>query len=137
VALENLARNAGYPDPLRLTWAMETKQIQNILSKETEVKLDDVTISLVINKEGKADLVTFKDDKELKVIPAKYKKDKAILELTNYRKTMREQWTRSRKGLEESMVRGDEFFRLFQNILKNWFSSLMMIKLDFLLKEIW
>lgn len=79
VALENLARNAGYPDPVRLTWAMETKQIQNILSKETEVKLDDVTISLVINKEGKADLVTLKGDKELKSIPPKYKKTKEFL----------------------------------------------------------
>ena len=109
IALENLARNAGYPDPIRLTWAMETKQVQNILSKETEITLDDVTVSLVINKEGKADFLIAKGEKELKAIPPKYKKDKGILELTNYRKTMREQWTRSRKGLEESMIRGDEF----------------------------
>ncbi|NWL00740.1 hypothetical protein DM790_07925 [Flavobacterium collinsii] len=133
VALENLARNAGYPDPVRLTWAMETKQIQNILSKETEVKLDDVTISLVINKEGKADLVTFKGDKELKSIPPKYKKDKGILELTNYRKTMREQWTRSRKGLEESMIRGDEFlFAEMQNLFEHPIISKHLEKLVFI-----
>jgi hypothetical protein len=133
VALENLARNAGYPDPVRLTWAMETKQIQSILSKETEVKLDDVTISLVINKEGKADLVTFKGDKELKIIPPKYKKDKAILELTNYRKTMREQWTRSRKGLEESMIRGDEFlYAEMQNLFEHPIISKHLDKLVFI-----
>lgn len=39
VALENLARNAGYPDPIRLTWAMESQQVQQILSKDTQVKL--------------------------------------------------------------------------------------------------
>lgn len=132
VALENLARNAGYPDPVRLTWAMETKQVQNILSKETEVKLDDVTVSLVINKEGKADLVTFKGDKEIKAIPPKYKKDKAILELTHYRKTMREQWTRSRKGLEESMIRGDEFlFAEMQNLFEHPIISKHLEKLVF------
>lgn len=133
VALENLARNAGYPDPVRLTWAMETKQVQNILSKETEVKLDDVTISLVISKEGKADLVTFKADKELKAIPPKYKKDKAILELTNYRKTMREQWTRSKKGLEESMIRGDEFlYAEMQNLFEHPIISKHLEKLVFI-----
>jgi len=133
VALENLARNAGYPDPVRLTWAMETKQIQNILSKETEIKLDDVTVSLVINQEGKADLVTFKADKELKAIPAKYKKDKAVLELTNYRKTMREQWTRSRKGLEESMIRGDEFlYAEMQNLFEHPIISKHLEKLVFI-----
>jgi len=133
VALENLARNAGYPDPVRLTWAMETKQIQNILSKETEITLDDVKVSLVINKEGKADLQIAKGDKELKAIPPKYKKDKAVLELTNYRKTMREQWTRSRKGLEESMIRGDEFlYAEMQNLFEHPIISKHLEKLVFI-----
>ncbi|WP_185288525.1 DUF4132 domain-containing protein [Chryseobacterium lactis] len=110
VALENLARNAGYPDPVRLTWAMETKQIQGLLSKDTQVTIDGVTVGLIIEDSGKAELVVFRDDKQLKSIPPKIKKDKAVLELGNNRKIMREQWTRSRKGLEEAMIRGDEFF---------------------------
>ncbi|MDM1554292.1 MULTISPECIES: DUF4132 domain-containing protein [Chryseobacterium] len=109
VALENLARNAGYPDPIRLTWAMETKQIQALLSKETQVTIDGITVGLIIEDNGKAELVVFRDDKQLKSIPPKIKKDKAIVELTGNRKIMRDQWTRSRKGLEEAMVRGDEF----------------------------
>lgn len=109
VAMENLARNAGYPDPVRLTWAMETKQVQTILSMETQVKYDDVLIGLVIDEEGQADVVAFKDDKQLKAIPAKYKKDKKVEELNGYRKTLREQFKRSKKGLEEAMVRGDIF----------------------------
>lgn len=109
VALENLARNAGYPDPIRLTWAMETKQIQSLLSKDTQVTIDGVTVGLIIEDNGKAELVVFRDDKQLKSIPPKIKKDKAIMELGNNRKIMREQWTRSRKGLEEAMIRGDEF----------------------------
>lgn len=110
VALENLARNAGYPDPIRLTWAMETRQIQTLLSKETQVTIDGVTVGLIIEDNGKAEIVVFRDDKQLKSIPPKIKKDKSILELGNNRKIMREQWIRSRKGLEEAMIRGDVFF---------------------------
>lgn len=125
VALENLARNAGYPDPIRLTWAMETKQIQNLLSKETQVTIDGVTVGLIIEDDGKAELVVFRDDKQLKSIPPKIKKDKAIVELGTYRKIMREQWMRSRKGLEEAMIRGDEF--LYAEI-KNLFEHPVIVK---------
>jgi hypothetical protein len=76
VALENLARNAGYPDPVRLTWAMETKQIQGLLSKDTQVTIDGVTVGLIIEDSGKAELVVFRDDKQLKSIPPKIKKIK-------------------------------------------------------------
>jgi hypothetical protein len=109
IAMENLARNAGYADPLRLTWAMETRQVQQILSKETQVQYDDVTIGLIIDETGVADLVAFKGDKELKAIPPKYKKDKKVEELTAFRKILREQFSRSRKSLEDAMVRGDGF----------------------------
>ncbi|MBF7090788.1 DUF4132 domain-containing protein [Flavobacterium sp. ALJ2] len=135
VALENLARNAGYPDPVRLTWDMETKQVQNILSKETNVTIDDSTVSLVINKEGKANLVVLnlKTNKELKAIPPKIKKEKAILELVEYRKIMREQWIRSKKGLEEAMIRGDEFlFAEMENLFEHPIISKHLEKLVFI-----
>jgi len=109
VAMENLARNAGYIDPVRLTWAMETKQVQDILSKQTQVQYDDVLIGLVVDEQGEADVVAFKEEKQLKAVPAKYKKDKKVEELNGYKKTLREQWKRARKGLEEAMVRGDSF----------------------------
>jgi Family of unknown function (DUF5724)/Domain of unknown function (DUF4132) len=136
VAMENLARNAGYPDPIRLTWAMETKQVQSILSKDTQVTIDDITIGLSIDIEGKAELITYKDGKELKAIPAKLKKDPAILELGNHRKVMREQWTRSRKGLEEAMIRGDEFLFLeMKNLFEHPVISKHLEKLVFITNE--
>ncbi|ACU61588.1 DUF4132 domain-containing protein [Chitinophaga pinensis] len=109
IAMENLARNAGYADPQRLTWAMETKQVQQILSRETQVQYDDVLIGLIIGDDGEADVVAFKEDKKLAGIPAKYKKDTKVLELLEFKKTLREQFRRSRKALEEAMVRGDAF----------------------------
>ena len=112
VALDNLARNAGYPDPIRLTWAMETRQVQAIFAKETQVQFDDVAIGLVIDEEGQAEVVAFKGEQQLKAIPAKYKKDVKVEELNTFKKTLREQFRRSRKGLEEAMVRGDIFLNI-------------------------
>jgi hypothetical protein len=109
ISMENLARNAGYPDPIRLTWAMETKQVQEIFAKETQVQFDDVLIGLVIDEDGEADVVSFKGDKQLKDIPSKYRKDKKVEELNGFKKTLREQLRRSRAGLEDAMVRGDVF----------------------------
>lgn len=109
IAMENLARNAGYADPIRLTWAMESKQVQRILSSETEVRSGETVVKLVIDEEGQAEILTFKGEKMLKSIPSALKKDKKILELGEYKKTLKEQFRRSRKGLEEAMIRGDEF----------------------------
>ncbi|QHS58588.1 DUF4132 domain-containing protein [Chitinophaga agri] len=109
IAMENLARNAGYADPQRLTWAMETKQVQTILSKETQVQYDDVLIGLIIDEDGEADVVAFKNDRKLASIPAKYKKDTKVLELLEFKKTLKEQFRRSRKALEDAMVKGDAF----------------------------
>lgn len=109
IAMENLARNAGFADPLRLSWAMETKQVQEILAKDTEIRDGDVLVKLVIDDEGKAEIVVRKGDKELKSVPPKLKKDKKYLEINDYKKILREQFSRSRKSLEEAMVRGDKF----------------------------
>ncbi|MFB6453852.1 DUF4132 domain-containing protein [Chitinophaga sp. Hz27] len=109
IAMENLARNAGYADPQRLSWAMETKQVQDILTANTQVKYDDTLIGLIIDEEGMADVVAFKGDKQLAAIPPKYKKDTKILELQEYRKVLREQFRRSRKALEDAMVKADAF----------------------------
>ena len=75
IGLENLARTAGYADPIRLTWAMEMKEIQQIISKTNSVTLDQITISLVIDEQGKTHLTVTKADKPLKSIPAKYRKN--------------------------------------------------------------
>lgn len=74
VAMDNLARNAGYPDPIRLTWAMETKQVQTILAKETQVQFDDVVIGLIIDEEGEADVVAFQGGKSTQGHPRQIQK---------------------------------------------------------------
>ena len=110
VALENLARNAGFTDPQRLTWAMETRTVQQILANATTFSDGDLSVSLRIDDYGKAHLDVTRGDKPLKSIPAKYKKDKQLQTLKNHKKTLSEQFKRSRHSLEMAMVRGDVFY---------------------------
>ena len=109
IALENLARNAGFADPLRLSWAMETKQVGEILSQATEIQAGNTTVKLSIDEEGKAEIIITKNEKILKAVPAILKKDARLAELNEHKKTLREQFSRSRKSLEEAMIRGDKF----------------------------
>jgi len=109
IGLENLARTAGYLDPIRLTWAMEIQEIQEILTKAKSLTLDETCISLVIDEQGKTQLSVKKAGKQLKSIPAKYRKNIAVKKLHEHKKTLANQYSRARKSLEEAMNRGDEF----------------------------
>ncbi len=109
IAMENLARTAGYPDPIRLQWAMETQEAQEIIQKAGTLQFADTQINLEIDNHGKSTIVAIKDGKKLKAIPAKYKKEPTLVKLKEYNKTLREQYRRTRKSLESAMVNGDVF----------------------------
>lgn len=109
IGLENLARTAGYVDPIRLTWAMEIQEIQEITAKAKSLFFDETSISLVIDDQGKTHLAVEKMGKKLKSIPAKYRKNQAVKKLQEHKKTLANQYSRAKHSLEEAMNRGDEF----------------------------
>lgn len=109
IAMENLARTAGFSDPIRLTWAMETEEAQTILNNAKSLTFDEVSIQLVVDKNGKSSLEIKRGEKMLKAVPAKLKKEKSILALKDFNKTLQNQYKRTRKSLEDAMVNGDEF----------------------------
>jgi len=109
ISMENLARTAAYPDPIRLSWAMEALEAKEILEKSKPFVEKEVEITLYIDDAGMTHLRVTKAGKLLKAIPAKLRKNKAVLQLKDYQKTLKEQYRRTRKALEEAMCRGDEF----------------------------
>jgi len=109
ISMENLARTAAYPDPIRLSWAMEALEAKEILEKSKPFVEKDVEIVLQIDESGMTHLHVTKAGKSLKSIPAKLRKNKEVLKLKEYQKTLKEQYRRTRKALEEAMCRGDEF----------------------------
>lgn len=109
IAMENLARTAGFPDPIRLQWAMESKEAQEIIENAEKLKFDKHEIALEIDDAGKSAIVFYKEGKKCTSLPAKYRKEKEYLKLKEFNKTLREQYRRTRASLEAAMVNGDAF----------------------------
>jgi Family of unknown function (DUF5724)/Domain of unknown function (DUF4132) len=109
ISLENLARTAGYPDPMRLEWAMELKAVSDLAKGAVKLKKADVELVLSVTKEGEPTLEVLKAGKTLKDIPANLKKDEAVIEIRARRKELETQRSRMRVSLERAMVHGDAF----------------------------
>jgi len=109
IGQENLARTAGFADPIRLEWAMEAKAVEDLNDGPIEVTVEDVKVSLGIDPWGEVELNVIRSDKPLAEIPAKLKKHPRIQALRERKVELRRQASRIRPSLEQFMMRGDEF----------------------------
>lgn len=109
VALENLARTAGFPDPIRLTWAMEKEVSRKILQETPVIDSGDLTARLGIGSDGKASILISRGGKLLASPPSAIRKHKDYKLLKQNQKVLREQFRRTRSSLEKAMVNGDLF----------------------------
>ncbi len=109
IALENLARTAGYPDPLRLQWAMETEAVADLHAGEVTVIADEVALTLRIDEVGKPQLTIRKAGKVSKALPAKLRKHPPFVELRERKQALDKQHARMRLSLETAMCQADRF----------------------------
>ena len=109
MALRNLAVNAGYTDVTRLTMRMETMMFDDIRQLTEPQTLEDISIWLAIDELGQCDIACTKGGKELKSIPAKFKKNELVLTLAETKKTLTEQYRRTRLMFEQAMEDMTEF----------------------------
>ena len=109
IGIANLARTAGYPDPLRLEWAMERHAVADLADGSAAVTQAETTVTLRLDFLGNPVIDVEKKGRVLKNIPAKLKKLPEIKVLVERRTQIRKQAKRMRKSLEEAMVRGDQF----------------------------
>lgn len=109
IGMENLARLAGYADPLRLQWAMETREIADLAAGPIIVKAGDIQVSLRITEDGQPEVAAEKKGKPLASVPPAAKKLPAVKELSERATMLRRQTSRMRLSLEQAMCRGDEF----------------------------
>ncbi len=108
-ALKNLSVNAGYSDTLRLTLQMETKVARDMKELFSPSAVEDVTVRLSVNEDGKAEIICEKDGKALKALPPRLKKDERVTVFTNAKKTLTEQYRRTRAMFESAMETRTEF----------------------------
>jgi hypothetical protein len=109
IALDNLARTAGYADPIRLQWAMEAYDAADLSDGPLTVTVGEVAVSLAVNDFGEAELSVTKNGKPLKNVPPAVKKEPAVAALLKRKTEVKQQLSRMRLSLEQAMVRGDIF----------------------------
>ncbi len=109
IALDNLARTAGFADPIRLEWAMEAKAVADLAAGPVTVEADGVTVALAIDDQGEADLTASRDGRPLKAIPPAVKKLEKVAALVGRKGELKRQASRVRHSLEAAMCRGDAF----------------------------
>lgn len=103
LALRNLSANAGFTDVMRLILRMETLMTADMDEKFRWTNLGEAEIRLFVDEEGKAGLQCRRDEKMLKSIPSKYKKDERVLQYQELAKQLKEQYSRTRNMLEQAM----------------------------------
>lgn len=109
IAMENLARNAGFSDTNRFIWNMEIEKIKSIQPFLEPATLGDFEIHIEINELGKPEIAVTKAEKTLKSIPAKIKNNNYVKELKSVHKSLKEQSSRARHMLEKAMEEEDFF----------------------------
>ncbi|PHR97952.1 MAG: hypothetical protein COA80_06290 [Leeuwenhoekiella sp.] len=135
IGLDNLARNAGYEDSVRFSWAMEAKTTSEIM-RNAELHLDNLKFNLQIDEKGKAHLKVEKDGKPQKTIPPKYRKNKELEKLKVSKADLNKQYSRTRLSLEQAMVRETSFsLKELKRIMQHPVVKAMLLKLVLTEKE--
>jgi hypothetical protein len=109
IGLANLARTAGYPDPQRLSWAMESEAVADLRNGPVEAVDSEVRGVLSVNPLGEPEIRFEKNSKVLKDLPAALRKSPALAALRARKSELSKQSSRMRRSLEEAMIRGDRF----------------------------
>jgi hypothetical protein len=109
IGLENLARTAGYADPIRLGWAMEARGIADLADGPLVVEAAGARVELAIDEDGLPQTSVSRDGRELKSVPPAARRSKEVKALRARASELRRQAARIRRSLELAMVRGDGF----------------------------
>lgn len=109
IGMDNLARTAGYPDPMRLQWAMEMEAVADLAKGPVTVEAGDVAVSLRIDDFGKPEITITNQGKPIKAVPVSLKKETSVVELQARKREIERQVSRMRQSLEQAMCRGDQF----------------------------
>lgn len=109
IGMDNLARTAGYADPVRLQWAMEASATTDLANGPVTATAGDITVALSIDENGQPQIAAIKKGKALASIPPVAKKDPAITALTDRKTELKRSASGVKKSLEDAMCRGDAF----------------------------
>lgn len=120
LALQNLSVNAGYSDVTRLTLRMENRLVETMNRYFEWTPLGEAELQILVDENGQSSLQCRKGGKLLKAVPAKLKKDEMLLAYQEVNKGLKEQYSRTRRMLEQAMEDRTVFtFGELSELLKN------------------
>ncbi|MDE6748351.1 MAG: DUF4132 domain-containing protein [Lachnospiraceae bacterium] len=108
-ALVNMSVHAGFSDVTRLILKMESRIAQEYAPYREWHAVEDVEICLNVDEAGKSSILCRKDGQMLKSVPTRLKNKDYLMEVKEVNKKLKEQYTRTKKMMEESMESGEEF----------------------------
>ena len=103
IALDNMARTAGFHDVNRFRWYLESQRLERYQQFFKPHEIGDITVRLQIDESGSPSLSIEKKGKPLKSVPSAIRKDDWITELNEAVKRLRDWQTQARHSLEEAM----------------------------------
>lgn len=110
IALNNLARNAGFADSMRFTLNMETSLIKEKSTVFKPYTVENLSLYITIDKTGKASVTYEKNGKILKSVPSKLKKHSYYQFLKTVKTELTDQFTRARTMFEQAMENATVFY---------------------------
>lgn len=108
-ALVNLSVHAGFADVTRLILNMESRLAEEFAPYMEWTTVDDAEVCINVDETGKSTILCRKGEKMLKSVPSRLGKHAYVLELKAANKKLREQYSRTKKMMEEAMENGEEF----------------------------
>ncbi|MDR1875024.1 MAG: DUF4132 domain-containing protein, partial [Synergistaceae bacterium] len=108
IAIDNLARNAGFTDALRFAWRMEALEAESLQKYFEPKTIGDYTVRVLASGENAA-LMCEKGGKTLSSVPAALKKDAYVAECKEAAASLKQQYRRARENLEKMMINRDVF----------------------------
>jgi len=107
IGLENMARTAGFRDPMRMQWALEAESTQDLAKGFLEAKSGEVVLRMDLDAKGMPVRTIRRGDKPLKSLPSKVRKLPAFVAIKERAAEVKKQASRTRASLQEAMCRGD------------------------------
>ncbi len=109
LGMENLAVTAGFPDPVRLEWAVTAGEVADLAAGPVTVSVGPVTVALSLSPQGVASVEQAKAGVPLAKLPPDVKKHAAVAELLERKKALTRTVASSKRSLEEAMCAGSRF----------------------------
>lgn len=109
LGLENLAVTAGFPDPVRLEWAVTAGEAADILSGSAKATVGAVTAALTLSEAGEPEVTFTQGGTAVVKLPKDFKKNPKVADLLERKKAVARTLFNSKRSLEQAMCGGGTF----------------------------